>query len=111
MALKVWENGFGEYLRRKYYPSVPTRCLTSGRKPGRPTPLKLNDFAGVFLLLLIGYGLAKLAFIAELIASRLNEQHKKSQQRNLLNSGRIRLSSRQIERRNTNLYLVCTELT
>ena len=110
MALKVWENGFGEYLRRKYYPSVPTRCLTSSRKPGRPTRLKLNDFAGAFVLLVIGYGLAKLAFLAELIANRLNEQHKISQQRKWLSLHRIRHSS-QKERRNTTLDFVCTEIT
>ncbi len=106
MALQVWENGFGEHLRRKYYPSVPTRCLTSGRKPGRPTPLKLNEFAGAFVLLLIGYGLAKLAFFAELIANRLNEHKKSQQQRKLINFRR----SSQIERINIALDLVCTDL-
>jgi len=65
-----------DHLKGKYFPPPPARCLATGRKPGGPTPLKLDDFAGAFVLLLIGYGLAKLVFIAELIASRLNEKRK-----------------------------------
>jgi len=73
----MWENGLIDYMKGKYFPPIPARCLSTGRKPGGPTPLKLDDFAGAFVLLLIGYGLAKLVFIAELIASRLNEKRKK----------------------------------
>jgi len=69
----MWENGIIlGFMKRKYFPPIPARCLATGRKPGGPTPLKLDDFAGAFVLFLIGYGLAKLVFIAELIASRLN---------------------------------------
>ena len=59
------------HMRVNYFPPIPVRCLATGRKPGGLTPLKLDDFAGAFVLLLIGYGLAKLVFIAELIANRL----------------------------------------
>ena len=71
----MWESGIAvDYMRGKYFPPVPARCLATGRKPGVPTPLKLDDFIGAFVLLLIGYGLAKLVFIAELIANRLNDK-------------------------------------
>jgi len=69
----VWENGWLEHIRKIYFPPVPSRCLTIGRKSGEPTPLKLDDFAGAFLLLFIGYGFAMIIFIAErLLAIGLN---------------------------------------
>lgn len=70
--LRIWENGLINNLKEKYFPPVPARCLTTGRKPGRPTPLKLDDFAGAFVLLLFGLGFAKLVFLTELIVNRLN---------------------------------------
>jgi len=60
-------------MRGKHFPPVPARCLATGRKSGGPTPLKLDDFAGAFVLLLFGLGFAKLVFIAELITARLNK--------------------------------------
>ncbi len=66
----MWEIGLIDHVRKNYFPPIPARCLATGRKPGGPTPLKLDDFAGAFVLLLIGYGLAKLVIIAELIANR-----------------------------------------
>jgi len=64
------------YMREKHLPPVPARCLVTGRKPGRPTPLKLDDFAGAFVLLLFGLGFGKLVFIAELITARFNQLRK-----------------------------------
>ena len=63
-----------DFMMRKYFPPIPARCLSTGRKSGGPTPLKLDDFVGAFVLLLIGYILAKLVFIAELIANRLSRR-------------------------------------
>ena len=61
------------------YPTSP-RCLASIKqareqqqktsKSGQPPSITLNNFAGIFVALLIGYALSILTFITELTVSR-----------------------------------------
>lgn len=76
-VLRMWENGWFDHMRKKYFPPVPLHCLANLRKPDGPKPLKLADFAGAFVMLLIGYGFANLVFISELLIDRLHTNIKK----------------------------------
>ena len=73
------EYGIIEKLMNMYSPKSP-RCLASIKqtreqqqrtnKKGAPSSFTLKNFAGVFVALLVGYGLSILTFIGELLIGR-----------------------------------------
>lgn len=69
--LRMWENGWIDHMKKKYTPPMSAHCLANVQKSGGPKPLKLIDFVGAFVLLLIGLSFAKLIFIFELLVNRL----------------------------------------
>lgn len=74
LIVPLVESGIVDYIIRKNLKPIPSRCLPGGQKPQGAVPLKMADFNGVFVLLLIGYGLGKLILLAELLAYRSKRQ-------------------------------------
>ena len=65
--LRVWENGILERLRQQTFKPMPKRCQPWGKKKVGNTPLKLEEFFGIFVLYIGGCITAVFIFLAELL--------------------------------------------
>lgn len=65
--LQMIDSGLADYWRRKHWPSISGQCsnnhdLTS---KNQPRPMALGDLQSAFYVLIMGYSLGLLAFVAE----------------------------------------------
>ena len=63
------ENGLIDKVKKKYLVHID-KCLLRHNKPEKTTPLKLIDLSSAFYFLFIGFGLALMAFLREVISEK-----------------------------------------